>query len=388
MPLVVRYFSNCPTCVGLLTIFMSLDIIKLSILSRDVYDCHELALFLRAHLAQSQKPLLAVGMGQHGQLSRVLSPISLVTHRLLPALSAPGQLTLAEVHQARHLIGQLPKREFSVVGDPVSGASVCRMHEAAFGELGFPHSVSFLAGNQQTEQALHQLLRKPAFGGAALVAASSGVNALGLVDSVSDAVKQIGVVDAIIVKEVNGERQLVGDNLTWEVIHSCAVRAGLMGALLDKGATAVIGGGDRKFAAIVCYAVKQLGFTTVRCIGHGDGDRSGDLAAAFPDIKIQEADSLDSLLKDLTNNQPLIVCSGIASEGTKVNAVINALSARDNGGAIIDLYADEGALAGIVSNRPMWKSFGSSSTLKELACRHFTAWTGRKAPESIIMDVI
>lgn len=200
--------------------------------------------------------------------------------------------------------------------------------------------------------------------------------------------KQIGVVDAIIVKEVNGELQLVGDNLTWKVIHSCAVRAGLGGALLDKGATAVIGGKDRKFTAIVCYAVKQLGFTTVRCIGHDDGDRLGDLAVAFPDIKIQEADSLDSLLKDLTNNRALIVCSGIAFAGIKVNAVVHALSARDNGGAIIDFDADRGALAGIVSNRPMWKLFGSSSILKELTCRHSTAWTGRKAPESIVMDVI
>lgn len=134
MPLVVRYFSNCSTCFGLPTIFISLDIIKLSILSRDVYNCHELALFLRNHLAHSQKPLLAVGMGQ---FSRVLSPISLVTHRLLPAPSTPGQLTLAEVHQARHLIGQLPKREFSIVGDPVSGASVCRMHEAPLGTSAF-----------------------------------------------------------------------------------------------------------------------------------------------------------------------------------------------------------------------------------------------------------
>ncbi|KAI8213941.1 putative quinate permease [Colletotrichum sp. SAR 10_76] len=39
------------------------DIIKLSILSADVYDCHELALFERSHSSKSPKPLLAVGMG-------------------------------------------------------------------------------------------------------------------------------------------------------------------------------------------------------------------------------------------------------------------------------------------------------------------------------------
>ncbi|KAI8297010.1 Short chain dehydrogenase yanD [Colletotrichum sp. SAR11_59] len=39
------------------------DIIKLSILSADVYDCHELALFERSHSSQNPKSLLAVGMG-------------------------------------------------------------------------------------------------------------------------------------------------------------------------------------------------------------------------------------------------------------------------------------------------------------------------------------
>ncbi|KAF5508607.1 Short chain dehydrogenase yanD [Colletotrichum fructicola] len=38
------------------------DIIKLSILSADVYDCHELALFERSHSSKNPKPLLAVGM--------------------------------------------------------------------------------------------------------------------------------------------------------------------------------------------------------------------------------------------------------------------------------------------------------------------------------------
>ncbi|KAF3811859.1 Pentafunctional AROM polypeptide [Colletotrichum gloeosporioides] len=86
------------------------DIMKLSIFSADVYDCHELALFERSHSSQNPKPLLAVGMGQYGQLSRILSPISLVTHELLPAPSAPGQLTLAELNCGRQLMGLLPRQ--------------------------------------------------------------------------------------------------------------------------------------------------------------------------------------------------------------------------------------------------------------------------------------
>ncbi|KAJ0383133.1 hypothetical protein COL922a_011107 [Colletotrichum nupharicola] len=59
------------------------DIIKLSILSADVYDCHELALFERSHSSKSPKPLLAVGMGHpNGQLR---TPAFQAKRPLLPA---------------------------------------------------------------------------------------------------------------------------------------------------------------------------------------------------------------------------------------------------------------------------------------------------------------
>jgi hypothetical protein len=85
-------------------------------------------------------------MGPHGQLSRITSPISLVTHALIPFPSAPGQLSLAQVHQARHLIGQLPARVFEVEYKEVvetlkrgRGKAVVRAFNAGFSELGFPY---------------------------------------------------------------------------------------------------------------------------------------------------------------------------------------------------------------------------------------------------------
>ncbi|GAM90017.1 hypothetical protein ANO11243_080570 [Dothideomycetidae sp. 11243] len=68
------------------------DIVKLSILSTSLEDCHELGLFVRDHATKSQKSLLAVGMGALGQLSRITSPSSPVTHSLVPFASAPSQL--------------------------------------------------------------------------------------------------------------------------------------------------------------------------------------------------------------------------------------------------------------------------------------------------------
>lgn len=100
-------------------------------------DTYELGLFVREYNKKHTKPLLAVGMGANGQLSRITSPISLVTHPLIPFPSAPGQLSLAQVHQARHLIGQLPAREFQV---SKGGEKVAASLQLAFKELGYPYT--------------------------------------------------------------------------------------------------------------------------------------------------------------------------------------------------------------------------------------------------------
>lgn len=99
-------------------------------------------MFVRNYKLKYSKPLLAVGMGANGQLSRITSPISLVTHPLIPFPSAPGQLSLAQVHQACHLIGQLPKQEISVIGEENVTQKVSRALQAAFLELGYPHLCS------------------------------------------------------------------------------------------------------------------------------------------------------------------------------------------------------------------------------------------------------
>jgi hypothetical protein len=64
-------------------------------------------------------------------------------HPLIPFPSAPGQLSLAQVHQALFLIGQLLKREFQIFSTDVSAMSsktkVANAFNSAFLELGYPY---------------------------------------------------------------------------------------------------------------------------------------------------------------------------------------------------------------------------------------------------------
>ncbi|KAI4600102.1 3-dehydroquinate dehydratase (3-dehydroquinase) [Pestalotiopsis sp. 9143b] len=119
------------------------DIIKMSILSATIEDTYELGLFVRDYKTSHTKPLLAVGMGANGQLSRITSPISLVTHPRIPFPSAPGQLSLAQVHKAQNLIGQLPVKVFHIKKGGPSASRCASAFEAGFQELGYPYVCTF-----------------------------------------------------------------------------------------------------------------------------------------------------------------------------------------------------------------------------------------------------
>jgi hypothetical protein len=185
---------------------VSLDIIKLSIFSATIDDCHELALFVRDYRKTGAKPLLAVGMGINGQLSRITSPISLVTHPMIPFPSAPGQLSLAQVNQALHLMGQLPKQEFHIFSSQSSAKA--QALNAAFQELGYPY---FCTGHTETE-GIERLVASPNFGGAGFGDAERlKVGSLG---KVMEWKGQLEDVDTVVVQTNDaGDRSLTGHDV-------------------------------------------------------------------------------------------------------------------------------------------------------------------------------
>ncbi|KAH8661154.1 type I 3-dehydroquinase-domain-containing protein [Ilyonectria robusta] len=317
------------------------DIIKLSILSVDVYDCHELALFVKKHLAESPKPLLAVGMGQHGQLSRVLSPISLVTHKLLPAPSAPGQLTLAEVHTAQHLVGQLPSREYAVVGPEQSGEIVGSILQAGFREIGLPHSCNFLRDGKVFPQAI----QKPKFGGAA-TASFTGFNRQDFPGDISEDAQSIGSVDTILLKHPN-------------TASKPALTCGYVGD-------------DPVAVRSACLAAEKIGYKTVQLL---ESNLIQSVAADFPGLDFASQKSQPSLV---------ICCTKSAEYSSK--HVLSRLLSDSPAGVLVD-FSEESVSAKVVSANPGWKVVGKRELLATRACLLFSAWTGRRAPEVVMREV-
>jgi hypothetical protein len=125
---------------------------------------------------------------------------------MIPFPSAPGQLSLAQVHQALHLMGQLPKQQFHIFSS--QGSLKAQAMNAAFQELGYPY---FCTGHTKTE-GIERLVASPNFGGAGfgdperLKAGSLG--------NIMEWKGQLEDVDTIIV-QINdaGARCLAGHNV-------------------------------------------------------------------------------------------------------------------------------------------------------------------------------
>lgn len=111
----------------------------------------------------SPPPLIALCMGTEGgaHFTRALNQhLTPVTHRLLPAKAAPGQLTALEILDFRRKAGMLPSSDddsgsgrgvFNLFGAPIQGSPSPLMHNSAFEASGLGNS--FVYGRVETGDA-------------------------------------------------------------------------------------------------------------------------------------------------------------------------------------------------------------------------------------------
>ena len=158
------------------------------------------------------KLVTVVNMGETERLSRIMGTVTFVTHPLLPCTSAPGQISVAQLHKAKHTIGLLSARSFYIFGDKIGHSLSPVIHNAAFTELSLPHNYSPFSTQQINDQ-VRQILTQSNFGGAS-VTAPHKLQIQPLLDSLTDAVMKIGAVNTVTVDESRG-RRLLGHNTDW-----------------------------------------------------------------------------------------------------------------------------------------------------------------------------
>ncbi|PKX93162.1 putative pentafunctional AROM polypeptide [Aspergillus novofumigatus IBT 16806] len=293
-----------------------------------------------------------------GQLSRALNTVfSPITHPLLPMIAAPGQLTAAEINEAMHIMGALPKRDLYVIGS-FRATPQSMFMEKCFNELSLPHTLTSI--DRGPKGTIEGVIMQPSFGGASVNPPISA--ATPYIPAVSEAARAIGLVDTIVVGEPQPQpgsgpqssqgsgttRTLIGENATWKGIRATLTRDYVPSAY--RGRAAIILAGSESDASAAIYALRSLGVGSIYTVGFR---ATGPLAAGLePFTSIQSVKLVE---------QPFVMVSALPPEKSllvqpllrhyRSNGRTSPRSTR--GKVYLDLTASSGERKGI---RWAWRS--------------------------------
>ncbi|KAI4933988.1 uncharacterized protein J4E92_003658 [Alternaria infectoria] len=240
-------------------------VIKLVGVAKSLEDNYALAEFKSWANTAHPVPLIAINMGEHGKLSRILNGfMTPVSHPLLPSATAPGQLSAADIRRGLSLMGEITTKKLFIFGSPVAQSPSPRLHNKLFGETGLPH----VYGRHETVDAssIKDIIRSPDFGGAS-VTIPLKQDVVPLLDGLGPEVDVIGALNTIVpessIDESSGEEvvRLIGRNTDYLGMMLILRNAGAQGS----GSALVIGGGGTSRAAI--YALKEMGYGPIYLLG-------------------------------------------------------------------------------------------------------------------------
>ncbi|GMG05223.1 unnamed protein product [Aspergillus oryzae] len=267
------------------------DIIKLVGVAKNLDDNTALRKFKSWAEEAHETPLIAINMGDNGQLSRILNGfMTPVSHPSLPFKAAPGQLSATEIRKGLSLMGEIKQKKFAVFGTPVSGSRSPVLHNTLFSQAGLPHEYGRL--ETANVEDVKDFIRSPDFGGAS-VTIPLKLDIMPLLDHITPEAEIIGAVNTIIpVADGDKPARLVGSNTDWQGMTLSLHNAGVETANKDASAL-VIGGGGTARAAI--YALHSMGFSPIYVIGRS-APKLQSMVSTFPSsYNIQVIDSPETL---------------------------------------------------------------------------------------------
>ncbi|KAI9203014.1 EPSP synthase-domain-containing protein [Polychytrium aggregatum] len=327
------------------------------------------------------KPVIALNMGLAGQLSRALNRFfSPVTHPLLPNSAAPGQLSVAQIHQVRQILGWIQPKNFYLFGEPIKQSMSPVLHNTGFRTLGLPHNYQLFESSDWSK--VQALIREQgsSFGGASVtIPLKEDVIAHNVVDSLSPSAEAIGAVNTII-PSIDGT--LVGDNTDWIGIRNTILQrvsghdaAGAIGVVIGAGGT----------ARAACYALKQLGVSELY-IWNRTTSRAEELAKAFEARVVVEFDRVFEAA--VGGNKALLVISTVPASAqesiasTAVETVFGSTAALAQPKALVEMAYRPRVTRFVQAARAVagWAVVEGVDVLIAQGLEQFRLWTGRKAP--------
>ncbi|ORY14013.1 EPSP synthase-domain-containing protein [Clohesyomyces aquaticus] len=264
------------------------NVIKLVGTAKTLQDNFALAEFKAWAENSHPIPVIAINMGEHGKLSRILNNfMTPVAHPLLPSATAPGQLSAADIRRGLSLMGEITPKKFYIFGSPVQQSRSPPMHNTLFLETGLPHSYGIHETTHVDD--IKEIIHSPTFGGGS-VTIPLKQDIRPLLDGVGPEVDSIGALNTIVPEtsiDASGKKttRLVGYNTDYLGMVLVLRKAGAQGSAgLQSGL--VIGGGGTSRAAI--YALQSMQYSPIYLLGRSP-DKLARLVEDFPpsyDIRI------------------------------------------------------------------------------------------------------
>ncbi|KAL0093344.1 EPSP synthase-domain-containing protein [Phycomyces blakesleeanus] len=353
------------------------DIVKLVGVAESLEDNIKLENF---RATKTEKPMIAINMAGAGQLSRVINNcLTPITHPALPHKAAPGQLSLAEINKARHLLGLLPTQHFWLIGTPIQHSMSPTLHNTGFNALGLPHNYGLLECHM-LEYAEHAL-NDPSFGGAS-VTIPHKVAVMKYLDEVTENAKVIGAVNTVYVRyaTVNGQkvRRLIGENTDFLGIQR-RVQPLMLDASNPPAEGLVIGSGGTARAGL--YALHKMGIKKIY-LWNRTISKAYELKKVFEGMfEVTVVESLESPM------EPGVIVSTVPADSgillpEKVYGGIR--------GIICDMaYKPRRTKLLLQAERKGWSCVEGIEVLISQGIAQFEIWTGKRAPvETIEAEVM
>ena len=367
------------------------NIVKLVGVASSADDNDDLKAFKKwASAERPHVPTIMMNMGEAGKVSRVnngfLTPVS---HPLLPAKAAPGQLSAAEIRQVLGIIGEIPRQRYFLFGKPIALSRSPALHNALFRLTGSPHTYELLETDDVTAAA--ESMRAEDFGGAS-VTIPLKLDVIPLLEDLDEPAKVIGAVNTILpMRDEQGKSILRGHNTDWQGMVLALRNAGATSSVSNSTNQAgmVIGAGGTARAAI--YALHSMGYSPIFLVGRTES-KLAQLVADFPDeYSLRLLCSTDAVLEVPTANRPVVAIGTIPGDAPidhTMREVLCAVFELDKGTAHSSAAENESKILLEMAYKPAvtslmqlaqnsgWRTVPGLEALTAQGMYQFELWTG------------
>ena len=342
-----------------------------------------------AKMDKPEIPNIGLILGEDGSYSRILNPrFTPVTHESLPFKAAPGQLTAAEIMAGRLLTGQVPTERYAILGHNIAYSVSPQMQGGAFAAVKLPHTYTRADVATVEEFVEGPIWNDDNFGGCS-VTIPHKQNIIPHVDILTDAAKDIGSVNTVIVrKDKKGTRVLIGDNTDWKGIYNPLQRR--IGDDVRSGSYALIlgGGGTARAAA---YAAAKLGLD--RIYYNRTPEKAQDLASEFGGVVASsldaDADTKNSLRYILAQNQGSVQVVISTLPAAAEFELPEWMLSGDSLPVVFDVnYKPYNTALLLQTTAKGCDVVRGSEMLWEQGVGQFELWTGRTAPYGVMKHCV